>query len=272
MDEIERLRRLPDPLARGRRAGELLVAYQQRANELARIRREAIDAAHTQLSLSFTDIAEQLGLTKGRISQIRSSAPPAERAFFGIGPVTVLLPDRPGGEGRHFGVVASEDDEASDRVRGLLNDLHLQARRGKVSPRTEELAAGDTVLICGPKSAPVAAELIREDPKVSMVEYGGKWAISDLYAGTEYVSPLDDIVPDDADLAYIGRRKTPDGVVVHIAGLHAVGSLGAVTYLSEQVHDLYEQLGDVSFSMIVGCRFKDLEIISTEVVAGPYPR
>jgi len=39
------VRREPDPLARGRRATRLLTVYQQRSAELARLSKEAVDAA-----------------------------------------------------------------------------------------------------------------------------------------------------------------------------------------------------------------------------------
>ncbi|EQD44079.1 RNA polymerase, sigma-24 subunit, ECF subfamily [mine drainage metagenome] len=60
------------------------------------MRREAIEIAHDLYGLSYTQVASELGLTKGRISQIRTSAPPAERAFFGVGPVTIIVPERIG--------------------------------------------------------------------------------------------------------------------------------------------------------------------------------
>ncbi|MFC7660888.1 helix-turn-helix domain-containing protein [Pseudonocardia benzenivorans] len=56
--------------------------------ELARLRRAAIEEARDQLGGSYTEVAKAFGLTKGRITQIRNSAPPAHRAFFGVGPST----------------------------------------------------------------------------------------------------------------------------------------------------------------------------------------
>jgi Sigma-70, region 4 len=53
--------------------------YQQRAVELARLRRAAIEEAHRDRGLSYTEIAEALGITKGRITQIRDTAPLPER-------------------------------------------------------------------------------------------------------------------------------------------------------------------------------------------------
>ncbi|WP_026452812.1 sigma-70 RNA polymerase sigma factor region 4 domain-containing protein [Saccharomonospora iraqiensis] len=70
--ELETLRTEPDPIRRGLRASELIEHYQQCAAEAAELRKQAIDEAHDH-GMSYTDIADALGLTKGRISQIRAS-------------------------------------------------------------------------------------------------------------------------------------------------------------------------------------------------------
>jgi hypothetical protein len=47
-------------------------------------------------------------------------------------------------------------------------------------------------------------------------------------------------------------------VTVHLAGLHALGSIAAAHYLTEHLPDLYAQFGDRSFSMAVTGDFKGL--------------
>lgn len=69
-DDLDRLRNTDDPVQRARSAGELITAYQVRIAELGAIRQEAIEEAHER-GLSFAEISQQLGLTPGRISQIR---------------------------------------------------------------------------------------------------------------------------------------------------------------------------------------------------------
>ena len=93
-DDFDEVRRDPDPIRRGRRV------YQQRAAELARLRREAIEEAHIGQGLTYTEIATALGITKGRVTQIRGGAPARERAFFGVGPVHVGVPLREGTDDR----------------------------------------------------------------------------------------------------------------------------------------------------------------------------
>src|SRR5213082_1665578 len=93
-DDFDSVRGDPDPVRRGLRATRLLTTYQQRAAELARLRKAAIEEAHRERGLSYTEIAKELGITKGRITQIRASDSRVERAFFGVGPVSVGVPYR----------------------------------------------------------------------------------------------------------------------------------------------------------------------------------
>jgi DNA-binding GntR family transcriptional regulator len=74
-DEVAAVLAEPDPVKRGKRASDLIALYQQRSIELAQIRRDAIDEAHDVLG-SYTEVAKALGLTKGRITQIRQATPP----------------------------------------------------------------------------------------------------------------------------------------------------------------------------------------------------
>jgi hypothetical protein len=128
-DPFDEVRREPDLLARGRRATELLTLYQQRSAELARLRREAIDAAHRDLGMSFTRIAEAMGVTKGRITQIRGSAPARERAFFGVGPVSIGIPLRYGVTDRQRPLIAAEDVKTGEEIARLLGGYGLAVSR-----------------------------------------------------------------------------------------------------------------------------------------------
>jgi len=149
-DEFEAVRRDPDPIRRGQRATSLLTTYQQRSTELARLRKAAIEEAHQQHGLSYTEIATRLGITKGRITQIRSDA------------------------------------------------------------------------------------------------------------------------PGSADIAYVARHRFDSRVIVHIAGIHTLGSLAAAHYLASHVTDLVEQVGDRSLSMVVRGTYDGMTIASSGLVAGPF--
>ncbi len=268
-DAFDAVRRDPDPLRRARRAVELQTVYQQRAVELARLRRAAIEDAYRS-GMSYKDIAAALGVTKGRITQIRSNAPAPERAFFGVGPVTVTLPVRFGVTDRERPLIAVEDAETAEQVDALLASLSLTTSRRQLDPATSQPPAGDTVIICGPKSAPVGAALLGADPRLGMVEADGRWWIEVRAPGERHGSPSDQQPPESGDLAYVGRHLVAGRVIVHIAGLHAIGSLAAITYLSRALPELFAEQGDTQFSLAVRCTFDGLAITSADLALGPY--
>lgn len=270
LDDFDDVRRDPDPIRRGRRATELLTLYQQRAAELARLRRAAIEDAHHSRGMSYTQIAAAMGITKGRISQIRGTAPPPERAFFGTGPVSVGLPLRHGVTDRQRPLIAAEDAQTAEELARLLAGYALAVTRYQIEPDTTAPPPGDTVVICGPKSAPLGAALLARDGALDMRQDAGRWQIVHRASGDRYGSPADEQAPADADLAYVGRHQHGDHVVVHIAGIHAIGSLGAVHYLGRHLAALYAQAGDTSFSLVVRASYDGLAITGTTLAAGPF--
>lgn len=269
-DEFEALRREPDPLARGRRATQLMATYQQRSVELARVRRAAIEEARDRLGGSYTEVARAFGLTKGRITQIRNSAPPPHRAFFGVGPLDVALPGRRI-VARGDVVIAAEDDAVGAHVLAEAEALAFTTARLIIDPAEEWEPDHDAVIVCGPASAHIGHLLMEEDPLIGMrIGDGGRWGIVDKATGDAHTSPMDDPdVPRRADHAYLSRRVRNGHAVVHIAGLHALGSVGAAHYLTEHVPDLWSTFDDEPFSMAVTGEFTGLTPTSLSVLIPP---
>lgn len=268
-DEFHALRREPDPIKRGRRATELLALYQQRSTELARLRRAAIEEARTELGGSYTEVAKAFGLTKGRITQIRQTAPVPERAFYGVGPITVAIPGRlfPG---RRDLVIASEDDETADIMTAELHRLAFTAERSRIDPEASWSPAGDAVVVCGPVSAPIGAELLAQDPVCGFVEVGdGRWELERRDTGERFASPIDADRSDERDIAYLARHQRDNQVVVHLAGVHALGSIAAATHLAAGLQELWLAMGETSFSMVVRGTFEDQKPTGVEVLGGP---
>lgn len=262
-DEFESVRRETDPRRQGRRATELLAVYQQRMTELARLRRE--DMRRLQLEgLSYAAVATEFGLSKGRIGQITQTAPPPERALFGVGPVTVALPLRPGGE-RALPVIASEDALAYDRLAALLRELLLAVEQLRIPVDGAWSPDGDVIAICGPKSSPVSAAALGADPLLDFRAEDGRWVIADRHDGTSYRSPLDD-GEDGRDIAYLGRVPVPGGTMLLIAGVHALGSVGAVDYLVGHAAELYRQVGEGTFSMVTASRHDGERVVESEAL------
>jgi transcriptional regulator with XRE-family HTH domain len=270
-DDFEGVRRDPDPISRARRALKLLDHYRDLSQELVRIRRDAIEQAHLERGMSYTEVAQALGITKGRISQIRSSAPPRERAFFGIGPVSVGIPQREAVTDRPRPVIAAEDTRTSQFLQELLTDYRFTVGTFEIAPNSRILPDGDLIVICGPISAPVAKSLIAADPTTDFAKArDGRWYIKPKSEKQRLFSPSDEEKRTNADLAYVARHVSDGRVVLHIAGIHAIGSLGAAEYLASNVAELYEQFGDSSFTLVVRSAYDGLRIKKTELVAGPF--
>lgn len=265
--KFEEVRHMTDPLAQARAAGELIGIYQQRSVELSRIRKAAMEAAVDQRGITFTELAKELGLTKGRVSQIRSAAPPKERALFGVGPITLATPLRAGD--RPEGFVSRHDSVAGDRMADLLTSLSFSVDRYLIPADGQWKPMPDAVAICGPKSSPVTAQAIANDPWVDFSpDVEGRWVLRER-DGEIFTSPYD-LGDQTQDLAYVARLPLGDHSLFVIAGVHALGSVGAVDYLTQHARELYEQVGDHHFSMITTGRFDTQgNAIETEALWGP---
>ena len=266
-EEFESVRRDPDPGRQGRRATELLAVYQQRTIELARLRRESMRRLQEDHGLSYAAVATEFGLSKGRVGQITHSAPLAERALFGVGPVSVAVPLRDGGA-RSLPVIASEDALASERLSAYLRDLLLAVEPVRIPVGGDWSPRGDVVAICGPKSSPVTAAALRADPVLDYRVEAGRWFIVDRAAGTRFGSPLDD-GKTDRDIAYVGRLPVPGGSLLLVAGVHALGSVGAVDWLVQHAAELYREVADGPFSLVTASRHDGEQVVESEVLWGP---
>jgi hypothetical protein len=69
----------------------------------------------------------------------------------------------------------------------------------------------------------------------------------------------------------VARHRQDERVITHIAGVHAIGSLGAAHYLPAHLAELFGQAGDQSFSLVVRATYDGLAIAGTDLAAGPYP-
>jgi hypothetical protein len=202
------------------------------------------------------------------VALFAARAPQPERAFFGVGPVSIGVPYRTAG--RQLPVIAAEDAQTGEQLERLLSGLALAVTRYQIEPQQAEAPAGDAVVVCGPKSARVGAALMARDPALGMIEDGGRWMIEHRPSGQRFGSPADDDPAQDADIAYLARHRLDGRIVVHIAGIHAIGSLGAANYLTGHLAELFAQTGDQAFSAVIRSSHDGLEITGSELTAGPY--
>lgn len=264
--EFDAVRAQADALARARDATHLIAVYQQRSIELARLRRAAIEQASQERGLTLAAVAAEIGLSKGRITQIRQTAPPAERGLFGVGPVTVAVPMR-AMPGRQLPVISAEDTIAAERMTYLLTDLGFTVEQHRIPVGGEWTPGGDVVAICGPKSSHVTADAIAADPFLSYAaDDAGRWKITDKSTGQQFSSPMDDDQPQPRDIGYVGRLPYGDGTLFIVAGVHAIGSVGIIHYLTRHAESLYEKVGDGRWSAIVTSTHDGETITESELI------
>ncbi|MFG3618059.1 sigma-70 family RNA polymerase sigma factor [Nocardia sp. NPDC047654] len=270
-DDFDQVRNDPDPIRRGRKATDLMTIYQQRATELARLRKAAIEEAHRQLGMSYTEIAELLGLTKGRISQIRSTAPQPERAFFGVGPVSIGIPRRFGfEEGRERPYFDASDQATQEAIEATLTRLSLASNRFAIDPDSNEVPAGDAVVVCGPKSAPLARRLLANDPVFDFERTDEGWWITDARTSRRHQSPFRQDGSTRTDIGYFSRRVDEGRVIVHIAGITSVGSLGVAHWIDRSLATLFEPAERFVCGVVEADFDEEFAIIDSRLIIGPY--
>jgi len=202
----------------------------------------------------------------GAVGAVRT----AGRTFFGDRPVTVAIPLRKGVVERERVLIAAEDSATADRCEVILAGLTLVSARTTITPDSVDLPTGDAIVVCGPKSAPVGACLLDRDPYLGMVEECGQWWIFDRITEERYPSPSDGPDHPSRDIAYFARHLIDGRTVLHIAGIHAVGSLGMVHYLTRNLTELSSTFGDEPFSLATTCDYDGLTITGSDLFLGPH--
>ena len=150
--DLERIAAIEDPYQLIRVATERLSAAQQEVTELARLRRRVIQEVHAQ-GVSYAQIAEQAGLSRGRIHQIKHTGPAPEGAFLGTGTITLATPlKREATNARP--VVAMEDVTAAKRLEDLARGFGLALNLEHVPLGGQiDLNRPNLIVICGPAVA-----------------------------------------------------------------------------------------------------------------------
>ncbi|MGI5493638.1 sigma-70 family RNA polymerase sigma factor [Microtetraspora malaysiensis] len=253
--DLERIAAIDDPYLLLRTATERLNAAQQEVTELARLRRRVIQELHAQ-GMSYAQIAQAAGLTRGRIHQIRHTGPAPEGAFLGTGTITLATPlKREATNARP--VVAMEDVTAAKRLEDLARGFGLSMELEHVPLGGDiDLNRPNLIVICGPKLSPVMGALYETDPVLEWVK-DGAWTLRDTRTGTTYRSGSDSDPARPVDYAYLGRLPRPDGKgnVLVFTGIHPQGTLGVVQLITTEIATLWGQAGDGRFSAVVGVEY-----------------
>lgn len=256
MQDIRKIQAVSDPLERVRLATEALAAHQVAIAELGRVRREAVDYLRSQ-GLTLSEIADQAGVSRARLSQLSGVRRVPERAMFTDGaPLTIALDTKlEASTGRT--VVHQEHAAAQEAVSRMARLLGIEVAGTEfiVPPGSIDLNRDGLVVVCGPRRSPIIAQMLAVDERYGFENDDDSWYLVDRATGQEFRSPEDSGSP--GDYAYLGRLPRPDGRGhwLYMAGIHAPGGEGAALYLEQELESLYRDGKSGRWSCLVECEW-----------------
>ncbi|WP_395100680.1 sigma-70 family RNA polymerase sigma factor [Streptomyces noursei] len=277
---LARLKELADPLERARSAHSLIGRVQDYGNEFQAVRNEAMNESLRVGQLNATQLAAELGISKGRVSQLAKGAPP-ERLFLGSGRLTVALAEKLEDgklkDGRskpvQGPVIATEDVQTYERLRDLAEEVGLEVAFERIPlGGNVRLNRNNLIVICGPRLSPLIEQILESDPHLRFGKDDNGWHLVDRNTGHVYRSPMDH--GGNGDVAYFGRLPRPDGqgTFLYVAGIHARGSGGVVHWLTRELANIHRELKAKRFSTLISSEFHPdtLEIVSSERITPFY--
>ncbi|WP_432089119.1 sigma-70 family RNA polymerase sigma factor [Streptomyces sp. bgisy095] len=277
---LSQLKELPDPLERAKVAHALAGRAQDYNNEFQAVRNEAMNESLRVGQLNSTQLASELGISKGRVSQLAKGAPP-ERLFLGSGKVIVALAEKLEDGNSENGkkkaiqgpVIATEDVQTYERLRELAEEVGLEISFERIPlGGNVRLNRTNLVVICGPRLSPLIEQILESDPHLRFGKDEDGWYLTDRNTGQVYRSPMDQ--GENSDIAYFGRLPRPDGkgTFLYIAGIHARGSGGVIHWLNKELANVHRELKARRFSTLISSRFdpETLEIVESERITPFY--
>jgi hypothetical protein len=251
-DLVARISAIPDRIEQLRQVTTSLAESQEQTTELARLRRRLIQELHDE-GLSFTKIAEAAGISRGRVSQLRSSGPAPEGTFLGKGNVRIIVPLQQTSPTSRA-VVAMQNVAAAQRLAEFARSVNLEVQEERVPTGSEiTLNKPGTIVLGGDNLSPTVAALLRQDPIIQFTTAEGHPVLRELPVHSNH-APSDD--PSNRyDVAYIGRLALPNsrsgrGALI-LAGLGPTGPLGPVHYLMISLTELFNHVGTAPFSAVL---------------------
>lgn len=265
---------ISNPEERMKTAHKELTGVQAAADDLSRIRRESAEILNHR-GLTQAEIGRMLGMTRQRAGKILKDGPPPERAFLGRGPLIIAVGEKREAAKEHGTpgpAVAAEDLNAYDMLSRLARDMGLDSTFETVRPPGFiDTNRDNLVVICGPRLSPIVGQLLQSDLNIGFGRDEHGWYLQDKQQNTMLRSPMD--TGTHADYAYLGRlpRLDGQGLFLYIAGIHAVGAPGVVHWLSNNLAEIYQQVGRTKrFSTIIKSTFEEQSMrIKTSERAAP---
>ncbi|HEY9373152.1 hypothetical protein [Streptomyces sp.] len=282
--EVERIRRIEDPAERARAVAVEQARLAGQVDELAGIRREAIDEM-LRAGLSQADIARELGVTRSRLNKLVTTGPGPERALLVPKPragalLTVAVVEKREDQHARPSVLATTHD-AVTKLDRLARELGLETEVDRIPEMGYiDLNRDNLAVLVGPRISPLIAQAITADPAIKWHRVGDtrNWLLVDTRKGVEYRSDFDEEEPDTDEprtcYAHIGRIRRPDGEggFLYLGGAHGAGTAGAVEYFINNVASLWEEAHRNLWSAVVKttASANGKDILSAELVSEVY--
>jgi hypothetical protein len=252
------LTEIQDPGARARSAGDLIDGHQTAINELSRLRRDALEEMVSQ-GMTHAEIAAVVGMTRARVGQLLASGPRPERAMLGTGTLTIAVGGKfEAGKQDPYAVVSAEMLAAYEKVATKARGLGLHSDYEVVPPPgMVDLNRTNLVVVGSPRILPFVGQVLGSDPKLGFGKDEHGLHLVDHQTGQVYRSRSEDGNGDSLDYGYLGRLPRPDGrgTFLYLAGIHAMGTLGAATYLDGNLDEIYREVKTRRFSLLVACHY-----------------
>lgn len=255
--DLEEVAAIGNARERARTINALIDEHTEAINALSQLRKAAIEEMLTS-GLTQQQIADQLDMTRSRVSQILLQNVRAERAFLGSGQITVAMGSKmEAGRPDPGGVVSTESFAAFEILSSLARTVGLDAIPETVPPPgLVNLNRPNLIVLTNPRLLPFVGQVMEADPHLRYRNDEGGWYIADLTADTDYRSPRDQ--GECEDYGYVGRLPRPDGkgTFLYLAGTHAQGTLGAAQFVADNLSALYKELKTKRFSLVVKCSYE----------------
>lgn len=254
------LREIENPLERTKAAHSAVDQLQDEVNKVLHLRRDGIEEL-IEAGMKASDVADELGVSKSRISQLRTQGARPERAFFGSGTLSIAIGTKPEHGRKDTAakyVVSTESMNAFHVLADAARALGLDAVNEEVPPPgLVNLNRPNLVVLTAPRVLPFLEQVLAADAHLGFKEDSSGWYLVDKTIGVEYRSPSDKGISQD--YGYIGRLPRPDGngTFLYIAGIHSEGTLGAAEWLSENVSKLYRQFKTRRFSVLLSVNYDE---------------
>lgn len=239
-------------------AHQLVVRFDQLSTQATDLRRMALRRVmDLHPDTENTELAALLGISGSRVSRLLRSGIRSERALLGNGNITIsaggkLEPVDPR-RAEPSVMVSREAFRATDLLVHLVAELGWNSSTEIVGPPGNvRLNRDNLIVLCSPRLLPIVGQVLEADQNVGFrTTDQGRWYLTDRRTNTDFVSPSDSGTP--SDYAYLGRLPRPDGrgTFLYLAGVHAMGTLGAAQFLVDHIQTIHQHVKSRRWSMIV---------------------